>query len=574
MTSIRPLYFPIPVQQMKVWVLAPLLETKDEKIDYYYDFTQSIAEYEKTFAELGLEWKWQPVTIKDFPQIIEQIVKEKESGLKTPVVMNLCDGDEINGTPGISVLRLLEQKGLIYTGSEEYFYTITTSKIPMKEAFDKASVPTANWKAIHDKDSDIEDVFEKLGSPVIIKPAISGGSMGVGIKNVVHDQEELQEQVGRMFHGYRGWDLAADGLIAESFITGPEFTVLISGSYNNPKDAKIYTPAERVFHASLPDNEKFLSFDRLWEIYEDETPMPNEGSFYEYALPDPALIEPIKKICWDAFVATRGTGYTRADVRMDKESGRLYVLEVNAQCGLSEDEDFTSIGGILRISGKTFTELVAEIIKRCIHQACNKRGKKTFVPKKTCKRMKICVLQPDYSTTNVDYQYYDPARDLSHLLPGAEFDHVLINKLTTYKQLKELKKKKYDIFINLCEGYLEWEIPSIDVIYFMELLNLPFTGPTSLLYDPPKDLMKYVAYTEGINTPAFALIESLDEIEKNCRHLRYPLFVKPDKAGDSLGIDQHSLVHNKKELVRNAARSLKNTDLSWWKNTSKAGNLQ
>ena len=40
----------------------------------------------------------------------------------------------------------------------------------------------------------------------------------------------------------------------------------------------------------------------------------------------------------------------------------------------------------------------------------------------------------------------------------------------------------------------------------MELLNLPFTGPTSLLYDPPKELMKYVAYTEGINTPAYALI--------------------------------------------------------------------
>ncbi len=163
--------------------------------------------------------------------------------------------------------------------------------------------------------------------------------------------------------------------------------------------------------------------------------------------------------------------------------------------------------------------------------------------------MKICVLQPDYSTSSVDYQHYDPARDLSHLLPGAEFDHVLLNKLYTYKQLRELKKKKYDIFINLCEGYMEWAVPSIDVIYFMEMLNLPFTGPSSILYDPPKDLMKYVAYAEGIKTPAFALIESLEDIEKDCRHLRYPLFVKPDKAGDSLGIDQESLVHTKEELI-------------------------
>jgi D-alanine-D-alanine ligase len=164
--------------------------------------------------------------------------------------------------------------------------------------------------------------------------------------------------------------------------------------------------------------------------------------------------------------------------------------------------------------------------------------------------MKICVLQPDYSTSDVDYQNYDPQRDLGHLIPDAQFDHVLLNKLTTYKQLKELKKKNYDVFVNLCEGYLDWNIPSIDVIWFMELLNLPFTGPTSLLYDPTKDLMKYVAYVAGVKTPAFALIETTGNIESACSHLQYPLFVKPDKAGDSLGIDQHSLVHNTAELKK------------------------
>ena len=361
MAALKPLLSSFSNHQIKVWVLAPLLETNDANIDYYYDFSQSIAEYEKTFAELGIEWQWQPVTIKDYPAVIETLVKEKDFSHKTPVVFNLCDGDEINGTPGISVVKLLEEKGLIYTGADEYFYRITTSKIPMKKAFDKARVPSAKWKAIHDKE-DIENIFESLGTPVIVKPSISGGSMGVGIKNVVHNQIELQEQVNKMFAGYRGWNLAADGLIAESFITGPEFTVMISGSYNNPKEANIYTPVERVFHESLPEQEKFLSFDRLWEIYEDETPMPNEANFYEYALPDESLIDEIKKISWDAFVACKGCGYTRADIRMDIETGKLYVLEVNAQCGLSEDENYTSIGAILRFSSVSFTELVAEII--------------------------------------------------------------------------------------------------------------------------------------------------------------------------------------------------------------------
>ena len=163
--------------------------------------------------------------------------------------------------------------------------------------------------------------------------------------------------------------------------------------------------------------------------------------------------------------------------------------------------------------------------------------------------MKICVLQPDYTTSSVDYQYYDPPRDLSHLIPEATVDHVLLNKLSVYKQLKELKKKNYDVFVNLCEGYLDWNIPSIDVIYTLELLNLPHTGPSTLLYDPTKELMKYVAYCEGVKTPAYFLIEELSDVEKACKHLQFPLFVKPAKAGDSLGIDEHSLVFDKKNLV-------------------------
>lgn len=162
--------------------------------------------------------------------------------------------------------------------------------------------------------------------------------------------------------------------------------------------------------------------------------------------------------------------------------------------------------------------------------------------------MKICVLQPDYSTTAVDYKNYDPPRDLTSLLPGHDVHTVFLNKLTTYKQLKQLGKEGYDIFVNLCEGYLEWEVPSIDVIYSLELLNLPFTGPSTQLYDPPKELMKYLAYCEGVNTPGYVIIHELKEVDEAVKHLRFPLFVKPAKAGDSLGVDEQSLVHSKIEL--------------------------
>lgn len=164
--------------------------------------------------------------------------------------------------------------------------------------------------------------------------------------------------------------------------------------------------------------------------------------------------------------------------------------------------------------------------------------------------MKVCVLQPDYSTTGVDYKNYDPPRNLSPWLPGVEADHVFLNKLTTYRQLKELKKKNYDVFINLCEGYLEWEVPSIDVIHSLDLLDLPYTGPTAKLYDPPKELMKYVAHCEGVNTPRSFLIEQPKDIEKVESYLSYPMFIKPAKAGDSLGIDENSVLYCKEDLLR------------------------
>ena len=164
--------------------------------------------------------------------------------------------------------------------------------------------------------------------------------------------------------------------------------------------------------------------------------------------------------------------------------------------------------------------------------------------------MKVCILQPDYSTTGVDYKNYDPSRNLSSLLPDAEVDHVLLNNLTTYRQLKELKKKNYDIFVNLCEGYLEWEVPSIDVIHSLDLLDLPYTGPSAKLYDPTKELMKYVAYCEGVKTPGYFIIEQTEDIDKVREHLSYPMFIKPAKAGDSLGIDEKSILKSKKDLLK------------------------
>lgn len=344
-----------------MWVLVPHLETDDPNLQYYYDFSQSQKEYTQVFAELKAQWQWQPVTMQNIPQTISDIKKESNGHL--PLVINLCDGDEINGTPGISVIHELEKQQLAYTGSDAFFYTITTSKFPMKEAFDKAGVPTPKWARIDGDEQAIKNICRKIGAPLIIKPAISGGSMGVSIKNVVQNEDALCKRVKELNNGYHGWQLTTGGLLAEEFIKGPEFTSLIVGSSDTPENCIVYEPVERVFHKSLPEMEKFLSFDRLWEIYENESPMPNNESFYNYIPVNGTLAAAIKAISLKAYCAVGGKGYGRLDIRMNAATGNLYVLEVNAQCGLSEDEDYTSIGAILRVSGKTFTQLVSEIIK-------------------------------------------------------------------------------------------------------------------------------------------------------------------------------------------------------------------
>ena len=352
---------PMPLDKIKIWVLVPYLESSDNNINYYYDFTQSIAEYTKIFNELNIEWKWQPVTMNDFSSIIDKIANEDSE--KISLILNLCDGDEVNGTPGISVVSKIESKNITYTGSDEYFYRITTSKIPMKKAFDEAKVHTAKWKEISSETNDLSNLFELLGTPIILKPSVSGGSMGVGIRNVVDNHESLKKQLTNMFNGYRGWNLAIDGIIAEEFIAGREFTTMITGSSHLGDGCRVYKPVERVFHSSLPEKEKFLSFDRLWEIYEDESPMPGNENFYEYKEVDEVLADAVCKISMEAYRSLRGTGYGRVDIRQNEKTGELFVLEVNAQCGLSEDENFTSIGAILRVNKTSFKDMIVEIIQ-------------------------------------------------------------------------------------------------------------------------------------------------------------------------------------------------------------------
>jgi D-alanine-D-alanine ligase len=343
-----------------VWVLAPLVETNDPTLDYYNDYSTARAEYQRAFQALDVEWRWQPITTGDHRRVIDQLVAESAGSY--PVVFNLCDGDETNGAPGQSVIQYLRELGVTYTGADEHFYTATTSKIDMKRAFDRAGVPTAAWEPVAPVARKLRGIFHRCGTPLIIKPAVSAGSMGITVSSVVTSESELLKQLRSLSAGYRGWDLASAGVLAERFIAGPEYTTFIVGSADASNGCTVYPSVERVFHSALPPTEQFLSFDRLWEVYEHETPLADGQYLWEYQPVSPAIDRRLRDVSLAAYRSVGGHGYGRVDLRMDAATGELYVLEVNAQCGLSEDENYTSIGAILRFAGRSFAELVSEII--------------------------------------------------------------------------------------------------------------------------------------------------------------------------------------------------------------------
>lgn len=165
--------------------------------------------------------------------------------------------------------------------------------------------------------------------------------------------------------------------------------------------------------------------------------------------------------------------------------------------------------------------------------------------------MKVCVLQHSYERSEMlrEHAQYDPPRDLSHLAPDWSISHLFLHKATIYNQLKDAKKQNFDIFVNLCEGQLTWDIASVDVIHALESLGLPYTGPTPALYEPRKDALKLVARYAGVRSPRFAAISTLNEVPRAIRNLRYPLFVKPNGSGDSWGIDSASFCHDAKAVA-------------------------
>ncbi len=135
------------------------------------------------------------------------------------------------------------------------------------------------------------------------------------------------------------------------------------------------------------------------------------------------------------------------------------------------------------------------------------------------------------------------ARELGHRPTRIPFTGDLQHFLT------DISAKKPDIVFNLCESVNEDPRLISHPAAVLELLGIPFTGSPSmaLMLSTDKVISKQLLGANGIRTPDFLVIEDLEELPPI--KLKFPVIIKPRYQDASIGIDQESICHSRKELV-------------------------
>src|SRR5947209_19404746 len=110
-----------------IWALTPHLIRDRRLVGESYDNEQTKSEAAAAFHALGMPWIWQPVVPECIGEVLAQIAKYREKN--DAIIFNFCDGDDINGYPGLELLRALEASGIPFTGARAQFDEMSASKV-------------------------------------------------------------------------------------------------------------------------------------------------------------------------------------------------------------------------------------------------------------------------------------------------------------------------------------------------------------------------------------------------------------------------------------------------------------
>lgn len=249
---------------------------------------------------------------------------EALSGRHFDRVFNIMHGR--GGEDGV-LQAVLEVMAMPYTGSGVMASAITMDKLRTKLCWQGMGLPTPGWMLLRDE-QDVDACIDKLGFPVIVKPAKEGSSLGM---SKADDKDDLL----RAFGLAAGYDC---DVYAEQWVQGQEYTIAVLDNEALP-----------VIRLETPNS--FYDFDAKYQADTTQYHCPcGLDAKQESALQDLAL---------DACRGLDVSGWARVDAFIDKDGG-MQLIEVNTVPGMT---DHSLVPMAAKAAGIGFDELVWRILE-------------------------------------------------------------------------------------------------------------------------------------------------------------------------------------------------------------------
>jgi D-alanine-D-alanine ligase len=222
---------------------------------------------------------------------------------------------------------VLEWLGIAYTGSGVLASALAMDKLRTKRIWQAEGLPTAPY-AVLTRESDLKAVARRLGTPLFVKPASEGSSVGMTKVKRAADLEEA-------FALAVNYDPV---VLAEKFVDGPELTVGILGDQVLPI-IRIETPREFYDYEA-----KYIANDTRYLI---PCGLPHTKE------------KQLQALCLKAFRALGCTGWGRVDLMLNRQ-GRPYLLEINTSPGMT---DHSLVPMAARAIGLSYADLCVKILE-------------------------------------------------------------------------------------------------------------------------------------------------------------------------------------------------------------------
>ncbi|BBD08088.1 D-alanine--D-alanine ligase family protein [Desulfovibrio ferrophilus] len=265
-------------------------------------------------------------------------------GLAPDLVFNLVEGVQGKGRYIHLAPSLLEDMGLVFTGSGSSAMALSSNKLFAKVVMRAAGIPTPPWCVANDSSK----VRYSESRRYLIKSVWEHASLGLEDDCLVdaRSSSELVDPMRRL-RARMGGDC-----FAERYVEGREFNVAILDS---PEGLIVLPLAEILFETLPPGATPIVGYQAKW----DEDSVQYQGTVRSFELQDAKLEEALKRQtleCWKAFGLS---GYARVDYRVD-EGGGPQVIDVNANPCLSPDAGFQAALKQAGISFGTAVECIVD----------------------------------------------------------------------------------------------------------------------------------------------------------------------------------------------------------------------